>query len=256
MKIVGVQLDIAWEQPAENWSRVRRLLSKANVEPGSLIVLPEMFATGFSMQLDRTTSEEALQTERFLSELAKTHRSAVIAGVVGRRISMNQAANEALALDADGEELTRYRKMQPFTPSGESLHYAAGSSHRIFEWQGVQVAPFICYDLRFPEIFRPAARDGAQLFVVVANWPALRSEHWVRLLQARAIENQAYVVGINRCGHDPSLSYDGRSAAFDPWGRSLMELDERAQVLTCEIDAQKVVEWREQFPALLDMRIR
>lgn len=254
MNVVGVQLDIAWERPAENWSRVRRLLEQAEVQPGSLIVLPEMFATGFSMQLDQTTSGEALETEQFLAEVARDWQCAVLAGVVSPRLSATQAANEAIALDAQGQTLVRYRKMQPFTPAGEHLHYAAGSSHQLFEWDGVKIAPFICYDLRFPEIFRPAAHEGAEFIVVVANWPALRSEHWVRLLQARAIENQAYVVGINRCGRDPGLVYDGRSAAFDPLGRLLVELDHHEQLLSCEIDASVVRDWRKQFPALRDMR--
>ena len=119
-------------------------------------------------------------------------------------------------------------------------------------WEGLKIAPFICYDLRFPELFRPAARAGAELIVVIANWPARRSEHWVRLLQARAIENQCYVLGVNRCGEDPTLSYDGRSALFDPLGVPVFELDAREQVRSVEIDLAAPRAWREEFPALAD----
>ena len=118
----------------------------------------------------------------------------------------------------------------------------------------MKVSPFVCYDLRFPEVFRPAAQDGAELIVVMACWPAKRSEHWVRLLQARAIENQAYVVGVNRCGTEPKFVYDGRSAAFDPHGKNLFEADDAEQVFHLEIDPNVVRDWREEFPALRDMR--
>ena len=253
LNIVAVQLDIAWEQPRENLVRVEALLARADVPPGSLIVLPEMFATGFSMQVERTAQDQSRSTEAYLRHLARKHRSVVLGGVVGP-LQGATATNEAVAIDASGQQLVRYCKMQPFTISGEQHRYPAGQRHQLFQWRGVCVAPFICYDLRFPEVFRPAARDGAELFVVIANWPAVRSEHWVRLLQARAIENQAYVVGVNRCGSAPELTYDGRSVAFDPLGVCLIEAGDREQVLAIEIDVPRLRAWREKFPALADMR--
>jgi predicted amidohydrolase len=144
--------------------------------------------------------------------------------------------------------------MQPFTLPGEHIHYPAGAARTSFEWDGVRIAPFICYDLRFPELFRPAARNGAELIVVVANWPERRSEHWVRLLQARAIENQAYVLGVNRCGSDPEFQYDGRSSLFDPQGKPMFEADRREQVLVAEVDGAVVRKWRADFPALRDIK--
>ena len=144
--------------------------------------------------------------------------------------------------------------MQPFSFAREAESYPAGDTHRIFEWQGVKISPFLCYDLRFPERFRAAVKDGAELLTVIACWPAVRSEHWVRLLQARAIENLAAVVGVNRCGQEPNLEFDGRSSAFDHMGVQIFEADARQQVMTCELDIGAARQWREKFPALRDMR--
>ena len=253
MQIVAVQPDVVWEDKSANHQKVRALLADATIERGALVIVPEMFDTGFSMNLQRTAQDESRSSEAFLRQLAKEHDVAVLGGVVGP-IHGNQASNEAVAFDPSGAELVRYRKMQPFTLSGEDTKYGAGDGHRVFSWSGVKVAPFICYDLRFPEIFRPAARDGAELIPVIASWPSVRSEHWVRLLQARAIENQAFVVGVNRCGEDPKLKFDGRSVAFDPHGNSLFEADAAEQVLTCRIDPEVARQWRRQFPALNDIR--
>ena len=179
--------------------------------------------------------------------------AAVMGGVVGPIVD-GKASNETVVFDPAGNQLARYRKMQLFTLSGEDVKYGAGDGHRLFEWQGVKISPFICYDLRFPELFRPAARDGAELITVIASWPEVRSEHWVRLLQARAIENLAFVVGVNRCGTDPTLTYDGRSVGFDPHGNCLFEANAAEQVILADIDVEQARQWRAKFPALKDMR--
>jgi omega-amidase len=254
LQLVAVQFDIAWEEPQENFRRVEQLLEGTSIRPGAMIVLPEMFATGFSMNVERTAQSGARESEQFLRDLARKHHAMVLGGVVGPPDVDGLASNEAVGFLPDGVELVRYRKLQPFTPAGEDVRYGFGTEHRLFTWNNMHVAPFICYDLRFPEVFRPAAVDGAELMIVIASWPCMRSEHWVRLLQARAIENQAYVVGLNRCGSDPQFEYDGRSAAFDPHGRLLIEADARSQVLQVEVNPSEVRTWRAQFPALRDIR--
>jgi predicted amidohydrolase len=253
VKILAVQYDIQWEDRTASHARVRALLKGAGKLDGGLIVLPEMFDVGFSMKTDATDPGEPSASEGFLKDLARENGVAVLAGVVART-SDGRFANEAVCIGPDGAELVRYRKMQPFTLPGEHIHYPAGATRSSYTWDGVRIAPFICYDLRFPELFRPAARNGAELIIVVANWPERRSEHWVRLLQARAIENQAYVLGVNRCGRDPEFGYDGRSSLFDPQGKPIFEADGREQVLTAEVDGDVVRKWREQFPALRDIR--
>ena len=253
MHIAAVQLDIRWEDRPANHASVRQLLKQTELRPGALVVLPEMFDTGFSMNTTATDPGEPSASEAFCRQLANERNVVVLAGVVART-GENQLANEAVAFSPDGVELARYRKMYPFSGAGEHLHYAAGQGHTTFQWQGVRIAQFICYDLRFPEAFRPAVRAGAEMFVIIANWPAVRSDHWVRLLQARAIENQAFVLGVNRCGTDPTHRYDGRSSLFDPMGREIFQADGREQVLTAEIDAGDARRWRDQFPALRDMK--
>lgn len=253
MDVVAVQLDSIWQDKVANHQRVRELLASSEVPEGALIVLPEMFDTGFSMNVEKTAQSEARESEQFLRELAETHQCAVLGGVVSEAHD-GKAANLSVAFAPDGSELVRYRKMQPFTLTGEDQHYGAGDTVKTFSWQGITIAPLICYDLRFPEVFRAAAMAGAEMFVVIACWPTARSEHWVRLLQARAIENQAYAVGVNRCGTDPQFVYDGRSAAFDPLGGSIFECDEKQQVQAYQVDAAQVRTWRTKFPALRDIR--
>ncbi|MFC1757258.1 nitrilase-related carbon-nitrogen hydrolase [Planctomycetota bacterium] len=255
MQIVAVQLNSVWENKPASHQKVRELLANESIDENSLIVFPEMFDTGFSMD-PSATGPSAGDSESFLRETAANYRSTVMAGIV-TVVSPTEGGrfkNEAVAMAPDGSDLVRYRKMQPFTLTGEDKHYGAGDRHQLFDWSGMKVAPFICYDLRFPEVFRPAARDGAELFVVMACWPKKRSEHWVRLLQARAIENQAYVVGVNRCGSEPKFEYDGRSCAFDPHGVSMFEADATEQVFHVDVDPTVVRDWREEFPALRDMR--
>lgn len=253
MYIAAVQLDIQWEDRPANHARVRALLNRADLPAGTLAVLPEMFDVGFSMNTAVTDPGAESASETFLRDVARQSNLAILAGVVARA-GDGKLANEAVAFAPRGEQLVRYRKMQPFTPPGEHMHYPAGTRQASFQWQGMQIAPFVCYDLRFPELFRPAARDGAELIVVVANWPVMRSEHWVRLLQARAIENLCYVLGINRCGKDPSFAYDGRSSLFDPQGKEIFQLDAAEQIRVAQIDPQPVRSWRQQFPALRDMK--
>jgi predicted amidohydrolase len=120
----------------------------------------------------------------------------------------------------------------------------------------MKAAPFICYDLRFPEVFRAAARRGAEIFLVIANWPDRREQHWVTLLQARAIENLAYVVGVNRSGRDPEHVYPGRSMIIDPHGKILADAGGGEAVISAEIDPAEVRNWRRDFPALADMHWR
>lgn len=164
------------------------------------------------------------------------------------------ARNESVTFAPDGSLLGRYVKMQPFLPGGEGEGHAAGSEVIIFPWGGFSVAPLICYDLRFPEHFRAAVRRGADLFVVIASWPVKRHHHWLTLLQARAIENLACVIGVNRTGTDPHLSYNGRSVVVSPHGHIIADAGEGEGVVTAKIDAAEVARWREQFPALRDMR--
>jgi predicted amidohydrolase len=253
MIVTAVQVDIVWEDKPATFARVRRLLEARRPEPGALVVLPEMFSTGFSMNVAGIHERVERPAEGFLKSLAREFEVCALGGVVniGRD---GRGLNQALAFAPDGTELVRYDKIHPFTLGEEGKHYSAGESVRLFDWQDMSVAPFVCYDLRFPELFRAAARRAAQLMVVIANWPLPRESHWVTLLQARAIENQAYVVGVNRCGKDPKHTYFGRSLVVDPQGNILGDAGNHECALSATIDPQVVESWRQTFPALRDMR--
>jgi len=253
MKIYCVQLDIAWENKQANFHRAERLLEASPPQPGALVLLPEMFATGFSMNVTAIREDRSGETEQFLAGLARKHGAYVMGGLAAARAN-DKGANQAVVFSPEGQEVARYCKLQPFTPGGESKHYEAGRAPLLFEWQGFSVAPFICYDLRFPEHFRAATRLGAQLITVIANWPIVRIHHWVALLQARAIENQAYVAGVNRCGTDPKLTYNGRSLIVGPKGDILADAGHAECVISAETSLAELMTYRKELPFLADMR--
>lgn len=253
MNLAGLQLDIEWEAKAVNHDRVAALLAQAAPAPGTLVVLPEMFATGFSMNAAAIDDTETRQTQSFLSGLARLHGIWLQAGLVRRRAD-GRPTNQSLVYDPAGAEVSCYEKIFPFAPGGELEHYAAGERVELFQWGEFTVAPFICYDLRFPEIFRLAAARGANLFTVIASWPERRRLHWVKLLQARAIENQAYVLGVNRCGRDPFLSYAGDTMLVDPQGVILGEAGSVEGFCRGALDKASLDEYRQALPFLKDMR--
>jgi predicted amidohydrolase len=157
-------------------------------------------------------------------------------------------------IDPAGQEILRYCKLHPFTLGGEDQNYARGDETCSFTCGPFRVAPFICYDLRFPEIFRHQTRLGAQLLVVIANWPSPRDAHWQMLLRARAIENQAYVIGVNRVGNDPKLHYLGHSQIIDPRGEVLALAGEGPDLIAANLQVEVLQKYREQYPFLRDMR--
>lgn len=250
MRVFAVQLDIVWEDKAANFANVRRMLEPLTIPAGSLIVLPEMFSTGFSMNVALTRQGDPPEAEVFLADLARASNSAVLGGVVGTRDG--RPCNEAVAFAPDGSLLARYAKIHPFSLGEEDTHYAAGEEIVTFDWAGFRIAPFVCYDLRFPEVFRTATDCGATLFVVIAQWLSRRAEHWPLLLRARAVENQACVIGVDRCGRDPNNTYPGRSCLVDPWGVVTADGGEFEGVLTGNLDPGTVSRWRHEFPALRD----
>jgi predicted amidohydrolase len=251
MKVAGLQTDIAWEAPHENYRRVRELAGRAAGEGARLVVLPEMFATGFSMSADLVAGF-AGETRAFLEDLARSLSVYVLGGYAepaGRR-----PANACSLMDPSGTRILHYRKIHPFTLAGEGRHYLAGERIETVEVDGVRVTPLICYDLRFPEAFRATA-DGTDLFCVLANWPEARRWHWSLLLRARAVENQAYVLGVNRVGTGDGLVYTGDSVLLDPMGDEVAGTTPgKAGLLLGLVDPAQVSGTRERFGFLKDRR--
>jgi predicted amidohydrolase len=254
-----VQPDIVWENKPANHALVRGLLAGAGVEPGDLVVLPEMFDTGFSFDLPRTADRDGA-TLRFLESLSRELRCTVqgartITGPDGR------GRNAAPAVAPDGKVMVEYHKIHPFTLGKEVEHFTGGDAVVTYPWldasgeRAALVSPAICYDLRFPELFRLALLEGAEVYAVGSSWPASREAHRRALSIARAIENQAFVLSVNRCGKDPSLQYAGGTLAVSPKGEVLGELGDREGVLSVVIDMDEVRRWRRAFPAWTDHRL-
>lgn len=253
MNIIGLQIEIAWEDKAANHAKVLSLLDRVKPQPGSLVALPEMFATGFSMNVAGIHDTDSRETQSFLSQTAVDYRIYLLGGVVVKDAS-GRGRNECVIYAPDGSEFARYTKLQPFTLGGESANYLAGESTRVFSLEEFNLATFICYDLRFPEIFRSAARRNANLYSVIACWPIAREEHWVTLLKARAIENQSYIIGVNQAGRDPKFTYPGRSLIIHPSGDILADAGREEGWISAQIDLDELHKYRKALPFLADLR--
>jgi omega-amidase len=253
MAVICCQLNIAWEDKARNCEQVRAMFDGQRLEPNSLILLPEMFATGFSMNTGNIAEASDGPTTQFMRGLARA-REAYVLGGMARRDSAGRIQNEAVCIAPSGRCAARYAKLHLFAPGRETEHYTAGRNITLFHWGRWNVAIFICYDLRFPEVFRMAVQRGAELFVVIANWPSLRRSHWSALLRARAVENQAFVIGVNRCGRDPQHDYAGGSVVINPRGETIVSAGSRETILIADLNPSDVFTWRRDFPALEDIR--
>jgi omega-amidase len=257
-----VQLDIAWEDKAANYANVERLLDQAQggVSPGDFILLPEMFDTGFSLNTDKTADKDG-STLAFLLRLADDLGCTVQGGRTVHECHCAKASNVMSIFGPGGRPLGEYRKIHPFSYGREPERFVGGTQVITYSWasaaggETLAVCPAICYDLRFPELFRLGLLQGAELIAIGACWPAARAAHWRALLIARAIENQAFVLGVNRTGDDPTLKYAGGSIAVGPKGDVLAELGPEAAVLSVTIDPRQILEWRATFPAWKDARL-
>jgi omega-amidase len=253
VKVAGLQMDIAWENPEQNFARTRAAVDEAAAAGHELVVLPEMFATGFSMNTEAVVP----QAPAIISWLEETARAAGIWLAAGLGVAPPEGEllprNACLIFDPEGRERLRFHKIHPFSLVGEEKLYGAGDELVTLEISGVRVTPLICYDLRFPEPFRIAA-PRTDLFLVIANWPSRRAEAWQALLRARAIENQSFVLGVNRVGVAEGIAHRGDSALVDPWGAYRMSLATREGLVGGEVDPDDVRTARERFSFLADRR--
>jgi omega-amidase len=244
------EYDTGWHAPAESVAHATGLIARAAGGGARLVMLPEMCASGFTMESDRWAEAPDGPSATRLAEAASTHGVFVLAGLSTTRGGRHY--NSALLFTPEGTLAAAYDKQRRFAFAGEDRAYAAGASSVIVEIDGVRAGLFICYDLRFPELFR-AVGPYVDALLLVANWPASRQSHWSTLLPARAVENQAYVVGVNRVGMADDLSYVGGSAAFDPWGDAV-ETVEQDGVRLVTVTTHEVSRVRSRFPFIDDRR--
>lgn len=262
MHIAAVQFDIVWEDKDANHRIIEQMIDDADVPAGALVVLPELGDTGFSFNLDVIADDRTLP---WGIEVAR-QRSIWLQVGYAIRGEDGKGRNCTSIISPQGDVVAHYQKVHPFSYGREIEYFSGGRSITITpitsrddtsdrdEDATVQLCPLICYDLRFPELWRIAALQGAELFTIGASWPAARQAHWRSLLIARAIENQAFVVGVNRCGADPHLGYAGGSIIISPRGEVLAEADDTPQMLQATIDPATVRQWRSEFPALKDVQ--
>lgn len=245
-----VQLALKWHEPATNRAELAAHIAEISV-PTDLIVLPEMFSTGFSMDAPKWAEPADGPTLAWMRELA-ARRDAVVTGSVMTRDDDGHYYNRLLWVRPDGT-FSHYDKRHLFRMAGEHEVYAAGQHRLIEEWRGWRICPLICYDLRFPVWSRNDLHQPYDLLLYVANWPAARRTAWMTLLRARAIENQAYTMGVNCLGLDPSgQPYDGDSALLDMKGEYLVEVGNQETGITRSLRRADLESYRSRFPALLD----
>lgn len=244
LQIAAVQFDIAWKDVGANISRIEALLGdKTDMD---LIVLPEMFTTGFIMDPNHTDLQQELALE-FMRSLAAS-KNAVVCGSLAVKVS-GEYFNRFYAVDHSGV-MMHYDKRHLFKLAGEHKVYSPGTAYETFEVNGIKIRPIICYDLRFPLWMRQGL--PYDLLLCVANWPAPRINAWDTLLAARAIENQCFAFGVNRVGNDPNQNrYLGHSALYDPLG-SRLSFSTEEEVLLGRVDQLKISEIRSTLPYLED----
>lgn len=250
MRICVAQTDIVWEDKAANMLRYESFFSEAASGGAELLVFPEMSLTGFSMDTSLAESFDG-QTCAYFTEMAIRYKIAVVYGYV-ERID-DKFFNRLSAIRSDGVVIDRYSKMHPFNPGGESI-FTGGNVAESFSLNGVRFGLTICYDLRFPELYRYLSKN-CDCVIVSASWPGSRREHWMTLLKARAIENQCYIAGCNRTGHGGGIDYSGDSMVIAPDGTVISLADAgKAQLIYADISADTVNDLRRSFPVLNDMR--
>jgi predicted amidohydrolase len=254
MKIGMIQLNSKWHDKEANYNRAENLIREASSQNCEIVVLPEMFNTGFSMEIEKIGEDLHGQTSEFLQKAAARYNTAVIAGYPVFDAS-GKGKNTAIAVDETGKIVATYYKMFLFSYAKEHLYYNSGQSPVVFNIRGVKASVFICYDLRFPQIFSRIARS-VQCIFVIANWPVERIDHWNSMLKARAIEDQCYVIGVNRIGTDANgLTYPGNSHVFSPSGVDLCAGNGQDEMVIADIDLNEVDKVRSEYPFLNDMRI-
>jgi predicted amidohydrolase len=256
MRVAAIQHDIAWCDREANFAHIAPLIAGASAAGARLILLSETFSTGFATDREDLGEPEGGPSSQFLVEQAGMH-GVWVAGscpeIADDAPADDQRPFNTLVLAAPDGTQHRYRKIHPFTYGGETKHFRAGDQFVTVDVEGLRVTLFVCYDLRFANEFWDLA-DDTDVYLVPANWPEARRLAWMALLQARAIENLAYVIGCNRVGDGNGLPYSGDSRIIDPLGEILASAAHTESILLADISAERVAEVRDRFRFLQDRR--
>ena len=252
MRIAAVQHDIVWEDRDANFERLAPQVARAVGAGAELVLLTETFSTGFSMTPGIGEPEDG-PSARFLAGQAAQH-GVWVAGTCPEIADGEELPYNSFVLAGPDGTVHRYRKLHPFTHAGEHERFRAGEKPLTVEIGGLRITPFICYDLRFADVFWKAAPD-TDVYLVPANWPSPRRHHWQTLLQARAIENQAYVVGCNRVGTaGDGTEHAGDSRIVSPMGELLATAAGVETIVLAEVDPAEVAGTRDRLRFIPDRR--
>jgi len=242
IKIGLFQFDTVWEDKEHNKKTILKIINSKKNKVDWLI-FPEMTLTGFSMNVYKT--ELDCTDFDFFKNIAKESNCIVSFGGVIKNY------NSLISVNPSGDILNQYFKNHLFSYGEENKYYKAGTKQEFFNVSSFNILPSICYDLRFSYLYWNNAIE-ADILLVVASWPESRREHWITLLKARAIENQAFIIGVNRVGNDPNVSYSGDSMVVDPLGNILLNCANKEGIFTTEIDINILKQSREKFCFLKD----
>jgi predicted amidohydrolase len=242
----------AWEDPGANLRQASLLVASAKEKGSDLVLFPEQFVTGWSPHSTRFAEDRDGPTVKALRELARKNSIFVVGSYVERHEP--RPLNTSVAIDPRGEVVASFSKIHPFSPGGEDLHYARGDHLSVFSAGGITFGIAICYDLRFSPIFRAYAKQGVHSVLVPSAWPCSRIRSWEILVQARALDNQFYVVGCNPTGTTPVDRYCGQSLAADPVGAVIARGGEGEELVITEVDPAKVEAARARIPVEKDRR--
>ncbi|AOH55302.1 hydrolase [Peribacillus muralis] len=253
-KIACIQMDIAFGQPDINYQHAEQWVEKAVNAAADIVILPELWTTGYDLtRLNEIGDVEAEKTIGFIKNMARKHQIHIVGGSIAKKTHKG-IYNTMIIIDKNGNLVKEYDKLHLFQLMDEHHFLQPGENDGLFTLDDKICAGFICYDIRFPEWQRAHSARGAEVLFVTAEWPKPRLDHWRSLLISRAIENQAYVVAVNRSGSDVNNVFAGHSMIIDPWGRIVSEAGEESELLTGTLDFTEVSSARSKIPVFEDRR--
>ena len=255
MRVSAIQMDMKFADPAYNFKHAEELIREAAASKPDVIVLPETWNTGFfpKENLKELSDKDGAAVKDMCSALARELNVNIVAGSVSN-VKNDKVYNTAYVFDRQGACLAAYDKTHLFTPMGEHEHYAAGDHLTTFSLDGHKCGLLICYDLRFPELFRTLALQGVELLLLPAQWPAARRYHWETLTAARAIENQFFLAACNSCGTAGETVFGGASRILGPRGELLAAAGAGEEIVTAALDFSVLAEVRNSINVFHDRR--
>ncbi|EGW40537.1 carbon-nitrogen family hydrolase [Desulfosporosinus sp. OT] len=254
LKVAVIQLAVALGEPDENLRKVEKLVREAALNKPDVIVLPETWNTGyFPINISEQAVVWGKRAVEKMSDLARELEIYLVGGSISE-VNNGQLVNSAKVFNRNGLEIASYQKIHLFSPGEENRFYTEGNKVVTFEIEGHICGVIICYDLRFPELVRRLALDGAEILFVPAEWPHPRLEHWRILQKARAIENQIFVISCNGVGLGNGVKFCGHSSVISPWGEIMQEAEEAEEIFQIELNTDAINEVREKIPVFIDRR--